>query len=65
MWLQRKGDDDMKTIQPQGKNLPKDEVIRCRVSKELKERIETYCQETGKTISDVIIEGINKVIKRK
>lgn len=65
MWLQRKGDDDMKAIQPQGKNLPKDEVIRCRVSKELKERIEIYCQETGKTISDVIIEGINKVIKRK
>lgn len=49
----------------QGKATPKDEVIRCRVSKELKENLENYCRNNGKTISEVIIEGINKTIKKK
>lgn len=48
-----------------GKIAPKDEVIRCRISKELNETINKYCQENGRTKSDVIIEGVQKVIKRK
>ena len=54
----------MNKSHPKGKET-KDDLIRCRVSKELKDKLETYCRENGRTISDVIIEGINKVIKKK
>ena len=64
LWLQCKGVDDMNKSHPKGKET-KDDLIRCRVSKDLKDKLETYCRENGRTISDVIIEGINKVIKKK
>ena len=61
----KKGVDVMNKSHQKGKIAPKDEVIRCRISKELNEAINKYCQENGRTKSDVIIEGVQKVIKRK
>ena len=42
----------------------KDVVIRCRISKELNERIEQYCKENNVTKTDVMIKGIETVIKK-
>lgn len=43
---------------------PKDIVIRCRISKELNEQIEKYCSEHGVTKTEVMIKGIESVIKK-
>lgn len=43
----------------------KDTVIRCRVTKEFNEKLEDYCEKSGKTKTAVIVEGVETVIKRK
>lgn len=53
-----------RTGRPKADN-PKDIVIRCRISKELNERIERYCSEHRVTKTEVMIKGIESVIKNK
>lgn len=51
-----------RTGRPKAEN-PKDVVIRCRISKELNEKIESYCRKHGTTKTAVMIKGIETVIK--
>lgn len=41
---------------------PKDVTIRCRIDQSLNKRLEAYCKDKQKTKTDVMIEGIKKVI---
>ena len=51
-----------RTGRPKADNT-KDVVIRCRVSKEFNKKIEEYCEKHGVTKTDVIIKGIEVIIK--
>lgn len=53
-----------RTGRPKSDNA-KDVTIRCRVTKELNDRLETYCKEKHTTKSEVMIKGIETVIKEK
>lgn len=44
---------------------PKDVTIRCRVSKELNQELEKYCEKNKTTKSEVMTKGIEKIIKAK
>lgn len=43
----------------------KDVTIRCRVTKDLNNKLETYCKEKQTTKSQVMVEGIKTVIEKK
>ena len=43
---------------------PKDFTIRCRIDNELHKELIKYCRENGVSKSDVIIQGINRIIKK-
>lgn len=39
--------------------------IKARIDKETKDKLAEYCRETGKTVTDVIREGIKTVIEKQ
>lgn len=47
------------------KDNAKDITIRCRVTKDLNNRLETYCEENETTKSKVMIQGIESIITKK
>jgi hypothetical protein len=52
-----------RTGRPKADN-SKDIVIRCRITKELNDKIEKYCHSHGTTKTDVMIKGITSVIEK-
>lgn len=42
---------------------PKNITIRCRIDTELNEKLEAYCKDSQKTKTEVMIEGIKRVLK--
>lgn len=53
-----------RTGRPKSDNA-KEVTIRCRVTKDLNDRLEAYCKEKLTTKSDVMIKGIETIIKEK
>ncbi len=53
-----------RTGRPKADN-PRDVTIRCRVTTELNKRLEKYCKENNVTKSNVMVKGIESVIKSK
>lgn len=45
--------------------ITKDAVIRCRVTKELNEQLETYCKEHNTTKSEIMIKGIKQIMEQR
>lgn len=43
----------------------KDTVIRCRVTKDLDERLEKYCKKNNTTKSKVMTDGIEHIINKR
>lgn len=43
----------------------KDVTIRCRVTRDLNTRLETYCEENHTTKTNVMVDGIELIIGEK
>ena len=44
---------------------PKDAIIKCRVTSEFSKRLDEYCKENNVSKTDVIVRGVEIIIKKK